>query len=235
MHCARNIGGDIYFAGTPRKLFKRTGPDQWIDLTNESAHPHLFEDINATKQKQGNLRGLPMGFHAIDGFTGNDIYAGGRGGDLWHWLDGQWQRMNLPGNPNISAIACGGDGQVYIGSEYGPHYVGRHDANQGEHWQKLGQGDGPGVSSLAWFDGKLWLGSPHGLYLYDGTEINRYDFPDKRHSVVGDVQVSACDEALLVYNDHSAVVNDKQSWNTIVRTEIPIEIPSIDQIDPDYS
>jgi hypothetical protein len=29
------------------------------------------------------------------------------------------------------------------------------------------------------------------------------------------------------------VVFDKQGWTTIVRTEIPVEVPGIDQIDPD--
>ena len=236
MHTARNIGGDIYFAGTPRKLFKRTGPDRWIDLTAETAHPGLHQEINAAKEKRGNLRGLPLGFHAIDGFSGDDIYAGGRHGDFWHWLDGHWYRMDLPTNVSISAIACGGDGQVYVGCENGLLYLGRDHTEAGERWRKLGrEAVATGITSLAWFDGKLWVGAKHGLYLCEGENVALYPFPEKRHSVVGEVQVAACDEALLAYNDHSAVVFDGQSWTTIVRTEIPIEVPSIDEIDPDYS
>lgn len=236
MHTARNIGGDIYFAGTPRKLFKRTGPDRWIDLTAETAHPGLHQEINAAKEKRGNLRGLPLGFHAIDGFSGDDIYAGGRHGDFWHWLDGHWYRMDLPTNVSISAIACGGDGQVYVGCENGLLYLGRDHTEAGERWRKLGrEAVATGITSLAWFDGKLWVGAKHGLYLCEGENVALYPFPEKRHSVVGEVQVAACDEALLAYNDHSAVVFDGQRWTTIVRTEIPIEMPSIDEIDPDYS
>jgi hypothetical protein len=236
MHTARNIAGDIYFAGTPRKLFKRIGPDQWIDLTDEAAHPNLFQDIDAAKQKQGNLRGLPLGFHAIDGFSGNDLYAGGRHADLWHWLDGRWHRMDPPTNASISAIACGADGRVYIGCEQGMIYAGGHDSEQGEQWQKPEMEEEPvGITSMTWFDGRLWIGAKHGLFTCDDNSINRYTFPDKRHSVAGDIHLSACNEALLAYNDHSAVVFDKQGWTTIVRTEIPVEVPGIDQIDPDFT
>lgn len=236
MHAARNIGGDVYFAGTPRKLFKRTGPDQWRDLTAEADQPRMYADINAIDKKQGNLRGLPLGFHAFDGFDGQDIYAGGRFGDLWHF-DGQtWRRMDLPTNQNIQTITCGGDGRVHIGCENGALFAGRYDKKTGEQWQPIDHEAGiSGLTSSTWFADRLWLGARTGLFVCHDGKVARYAFPDKRSSVGGDVQLSSCADAMLAYNAHSAVVFDGKVWSTILRTEIEVAIPSVEQIKTDLA
>jgi hypothetical protein len=73
---------------------------------------------------------------------------------------------------------------------------------QSENWRKLDMEEEPvGITSMAWFDDKLWLGAQHGLFIRDDETINKFIFPDRHHCVVGDIQLSAYDNALLVYND----------------------------------
>ena len=68
------IDGNVYAYGMVRSVFKRTGIKQWKNITTKKKHPNLYADIEASKET---FVGDWVGFSAMDGFTGKDMYAGG--------------------------------------------------------------------------------------------------------------------------------------------------------------
>ena len=181
------IGDNIYFAGTPRKLFKRHAPGKWKDLTNRENHPQMFTDVEVAeskKDKHGFVR-IHLGFHAVDGFAEDDIYAGGQQGDCWHYDGENWRALDLPSNMDIKSICCAPDGQVYIGASQGTLIKGRLDASTGERWEIIPFVESPSEEifrGLAWFKDQLWIASWNGTYRLEIEKnqpiVKPYVFPE---------------------------------------------------------
>lgn len=221
MLAATNIDGEVYFAGRLRKLFKRVGKNQWIDLTDEKAHPYLFTDI-AQARKQGRKPiSMPMGFHAVDGFGKNDIYCCGHKSDLWHYDGTRWRRLDPPANFDMECIACAADGHVYIAGALGGIVKGRFDPKTSkERWQLIESGvwnTDTRFNSLAWFQGRLYLATDWALYyLGEQDKLHKYEFPKGGFEQYSFQHVTACDTALLSYGPYQALVHDGNQWEQIV-------------------
>jgi len=207
------IAGDAYIAGFLRKVFKRKGDYQWVDLTDEKNHPYLFSELAQLKKKQGNYAGSRAGFSAIDGFDENDIYAAGDHGDTWHFDGDQWQLVDIPGNFSIKTVTCARDGYVYIAG-----YTGGIIKGRGDHWENIEPEGGYIFNSSAWFDGKLYLaGDMGGLHVLEGNKIKRYLFPKngpQQYSFYGGVASS--EDALVSYGADQALVFDGEKWEEII-------------------
>ena len=65
------------------------GIKQWENLTNREQHPNLV--LNSKVRFIGDK----VGFSAMDGFSQNDLYAGGNKGDFWHY-DGKSMGKKKP-------------------------------------------------------------------------------------------------------------------------------------------
>lgn len=207
------IGNDVYMVGFFRKVFKREGVHQWIDLTDEKEHSNLFSDLKELKKKYGNYANASAGFSAIDGFSADDIYAGGEAGDTWHYDGKKWQRVDIPGNFNIKTITCAGDGHVYIAG-----YTGGIIKGRGDIWENIDPDGGYVFSSSTWFKGKLYLaGNMNGLHVMEENKIKLYEFPKKgrvQYSFYGGVASS--EDILVSYGEHQALVFDGSIWNEII-------------------
>jgi hypothetical protein len=211
--CITYIAGEAYIAGFLRKVFKRTGVYQWVDLTDEQQHPNLFRELAEIKKRGGKYSSINTGFSAIDGFAANDIYAGGDRGDTWHYDGHQWQIVDIPGNFNIKTITCAEDGNVYIAGYSGGVIKGR-----GDDWEIIEPDSGYVFYSSAWFQGKLYLGGYiSGLYILEGNKIERYKFTTpgrKQYSFNGGVASS--EDALVLYGDQQVLVYDGKTWEEII-------------------
>ncbi|MEW8318900.1 MAG: hypothetical protein AB2660_20885 [Candidatus Thiodiazotropha sp.] len=227
MLCATNIDSEVYFGGNLRNLFKRTGKNEWIDLTDEEQHPNLHEDIRHALESGHSISSVPVGFDGIDGFSRNDLYACGEQGELWHYNGERWRRLAPPVNFDMQAIVCAGDDNVYAGGDMGGLIRGRFDPQSGhEQWQIIKNplnNTEQCFNSLAWFQDRLYLGNDWALYrLTKEDRIEKVVFPDNGFHQYSFQNVNACDTALLSYGPHQALTFDGERWEQVVGL---IEIP----------
>ncbi|MCG8429239.1 MAG: hypothetical protein MI754_17955 [Chromatiales bacterium] len=207
------IDDEAYIVGHLRKVFKRTGVFEWIDLTDPDEHPNLFEELAALKAKNGNYGGSNAGFSAIDGFSGNDIYAAGRGGDAWHYDGNSWRRLDLPGNFDIKTVTCGGDGNVYFAGYTGGVIRGTID-----HWTNIDERGGKVINEMAWFQDKLYLSDERYLYTLEGGKLKPYKYPKDGPQQYSFRGVAASKDALVAYGSYQALVFDGQQWEEVIST-----------------
>jgi hypothetical protein len=212
-----NIDGEVYAYGMVRSVFRRTGVKAWENITSEKKHSNIYRDID---RRKGNLIGDKVGFSALDGFGANDIYAGGNGGDFWHYNSEVWRRIDLPINSDISTITCGKDDKVYVGSRVGNVVIGRENS-----WEVV-KGRTYEMTHSCWFDGKAYFSSKDGrIYTYDEKKKDlieasfKTSYPAYMHHLIRGI--ASCDECLVAYTSVQAYAYDGEVWHEI------IEIPSL--------
>lgn len=71
------IDGTLFACGNRRKVYRRNGFKDWVDLIDYETHDYVYADIRERETKGETHFGYPMGFTCFDGFGENDIYAGG--------------------------------------------------------------------------------------------------------------------------------------------------------------
>ena len=235
MWTGAKMGNHIYFAGTPRTLYKRLSPGEWINLTDRKMHPHMFVDVEIAEAKsdEEGFVDIRLGFEAVDGFAEDDIYAGGEAGDCWHYDGENWRALDLPTNMDIKSICCAPDGQVYIGGSMGVLLKGRLAAITGERWEQIelsGSSSDEDFSSLTWFQDQLWIGGWHGTYRLEIEKgqpmVKRYVFPDggaKQFSFSGGV--CSCDDALMAWGESQVLLYDGERWTNFLISDMSISIP----------
>ncbi len=205
-HAIRIIGNHVYAAGQISKLFRRDSIGKWADLTDPKQHPNLFKHAKFIKERDGSYLHANIGFTAFDGFDEQSIYAGGDK-TLWCYDGLRWYEQDLPEYPNrINAVLCAGDGCVYVTGRGGPILKGRDD-----QWEIL---DTPALDykSLAWFDGKLWIGSDYELGVYENGQYKRYEFPSGGPAQYSFMGVDACEDRLLSYGPDQVMLFDGEQW-----------------------
>ncbi len=213
----KKIDNDIYMFGRFRKLYLRTGKQQWRDLSDETEHPNLHAELAKRIKQKKSMVTVDVGFLSVDGFSQNDIYACGDGADLWHYDGQRWQRLDPPTNFNMKAVLCAPDGYVYLAGALGKVLKGRYDKDNGEQWQLLKTPILDIIHSLAWFKGKVYIGVSYGLYTIDKDgKVEEYQFPEDGVHQYSFRNVTACDEALLSYGANQAVVFDGEKWEQII-------------------
>jgi len=221
---SKHIDNETYMFGKFRKLYKRKGVQQWDDLSYEEEHPNLYADLEKHKKQGRHLQDLSIGFIAIDGFSKNDIYCGGGNGDLWHYNSKIWKRLDPPINSNITAILCAQDGYAYIGMDTGDILKGRYNEDGSEHWELI-KGSGTEIHSLAWFKNLIYIGSESGLYTINKKKkVEKYIFPIEGWHQYSFRNVSSCDEVLLSYGQHQALLFDGKKWEEVAGSiVVPVE------------
>lgn len=214
----KNIAGTVYAAGIFRSVFKRTGTEQWDNLTKKADHPNLFADLDQLAARKRTPSAGDVGFNTIDGFAEDDLYAGGNAGDCWHYNGKHWRKVDLPLNSDISTITCAPDGKVYVACDIGPVVVGRDN-----QWKAITPG-GEQIYHSAWFDGRIYFSSRLGrIYTIEADELIeasfKSDMPSHMHHLIKGI--AACEECLVAYTNEQAYAYDGQVWHEIV------EIPSL--------
>jgi hypothetical protein len=154
---AKRIGGHVYAAGMGRYVYKRTGFDNWLDI---SVQPSAAPSDDT------------FGFEGIDGFNDREIYAVGWEGEIWLFDGKSWRSEATPTNGILVAACCGGNGVVYAAGRQGLLVRGRRD-----RWEVLKQ-DGilDDIWGLCWYDDALYLSTMNSIYRLDGDDPKRINF-----------------------------------------------------------
>jgi hypothetical protein len=189
--------GYTYSIGIARKLYKRDAVGRWT-----------------------RIEGIPMssneaalqaaGFQDLDAFSESDMYAVGGHGDVWHFDGREWRQMGFPTNEQLATVTCAGDGNVYITSEGGSLWVGRHST-----WRLLEQrGSSVLWNDVRWFDGKLWLASDYQLRVWNGREMVVPEHDGK--PILASGHMDAHDGLLVIADLWTASTFDGHAWRKVV-------------------
>ena len=153
----RIIDGQAYVAGAWRTVFRREGAENWTCL-----HGNDAKEVEKLQKSES-----IVGFSDIGGFSKDDIYACGEGGDLWHYDGKTWKQLDAPTNKNMVSMCCTLQGDVYIACEDGTLIKGRDS-----RWEILKEKVSDDVLDMIWYKEKLYIAcGMNGLYQYDEKKV----------------------------------------------------------------
>jgi hypothetical protein len=194
----------LYALGWPRRIMKREGSG-WHEFSR--GIPVSSEILDGKDLTE-------CTFHGLSAFTERDMYAVGGEGEVWRFDGARWHQCGFPSNELLFNVCCAADGNVYIGGNNGSLWVGR-----GDKWKRLAADDfSVSWKDLAFFAGKLWLGSDYGLWeLRDGAII-RAEVPEDVLACSGALDVSVDGTVLLTAGGNGACRFDGHAWEVLFDT-----------------
>jgi hypothetical protein len=150
--------GRAYAVGTNRQAYRRDAPGKWVCIDQTAQSPDQ-DPINT-------------GFKSIDGFSEQEIYAVGWGGEIWQYDGTTWIQHASPTNVALQKVRCGTDGMAYVCGQGGILLKGRgntwqiipHDSTTEDLW------------GLEWFDGRLFVATTHFVYELKDDALIPIDF-----------------------------------------------------------
>jgi hypothetical protein len=148
MRGINNINGKAYAVGMNRQVYRRDAKDIWRCMHYSSETDNEEDDSEV------------IGFEAIDGFSDDEIYTVGLGGEIWKYNGSVWQAVDSPTNLPLTCVICAGDGNVYACGRKGILLSGRdsswnlieHDVMEDDIW------------GMAWFKDELYLSTLWEVY-----------------------------------------------------------------------
>lgn len=204
--------GKAYAVGGNRSVFRRDAHEQWVRMGKGLRYRTKDNDYGYNKKKEP----APT-FEDIDGFSDNDLYVCGEGGDLWHYNGEYWRSLEPPTNLRFTSICCAGDGYVYVVGLQGTILRGKGDA-----WEKIDQEiDDSGFLAVRWFKGKVYICSWYVLYTLEDDKLIRLDIPEMALSDYG--YLEANDDYLLAAGPFSAASFDGERWRNIINEGIDVD------------
>ncbi len=197
-------GAHLYAVGGPRRIMRRVGT-RWEEFSR--GIPVTDDILNSVNVLQYIFRGLSA-------FSERDMYAVGGAGEVWRYDGARWHQCGFPSNELLYNVCCAADGKVYIGGNHGSLWVGR-----GDKWKRLAADDfSVSWKDLAFFAGKLWLGSDYGLWeLRDGAII-RAEVPEDVLACSGALDVNVEGTVLLTAGGNGACRFDGHAWEVLFDT-----------------
>ena len=110
---------------------------------------------------------LDRGFFDIDGTGEGDIYCVGKGGSLAHFDGRRWTHLESPTNYDLYRVLCRSKEEVYCCGNGGVLFRGSRDG-----WESLSLSDHEqALYGMAWFQGRLYVCSPEGLWRLEGDVL----------------------------------------------------------------
>lgn len=145
------IDGRAYAVGFEGMVFRLDGPNRWARIDE----------------------GLPESFdiEALDGFTDDELYAVGFGGQAWARVNQVWEPLDVGVNTVLTSVHCSEHGDVHAAGHRGVLIRGR-----GAMWEVLPQDMKKDIWGLAWFGGQLYVSTLSGLYRLVDDLLEPVDF-----------------------------------------------------------
>jgi hypothetical protein len=157
LRCAKVINGYVYAAGMARQIYRRNGPDDWIQFDDGIFIPR-------------GERQYAAGILDIDGIN-NELYAVGYKGEIWYFNGKNWEHSDSPTDIALTKVICVGD-IVYIVGLCGIIIKGRHNL-----WeiveQDITKDDFWGIAS---FMDRTYVAAYSGVYEISANEFTKVDF-----------------------------------------------------------
>ncbi len=202
------VGKSIYAMGWPRRVYRRTGFENWALLNNGMPLPRRL-----TSSNEDDLVEALTSYRLNDlaGFSEKDMYVVGDAGEVWHFDGTRWSRCAFPTNQRLCTVACGADDKVYVTTQTGSVWAGR-----GNVWKLVVDVENSlPFRDSAWFAGKLWCGSDYGLWTVEGDELVRADIPSEIFLVSGRIDISPDGRYMLTAGSRGAALFDGTRWELL--------------------
>ena len=160
MSCLKQIGQHLYAAGGAGQVYRRLGPDQWVHM-----------DDGLLQAPDVSERLLPR---AIDGPHESAIYllgsvsAAGLPPFLCFWNGQHWTRLPLPEvAERLTGIHVESESRIWLCGANGTLLLG----NDADGFKSLSTVDDNQLFlSVTLFQGRAYLGSNLGLFVYDPAQ-----------------------------------------------------------------
>ncbi len=134
------IGDNLYVAGMNRRVYRREGPNQWVNFDEGISLP-ADEDQAA-------------GFKAIHGTSeSGTIAVVGLDGEIWQCQNGDWLQVDSPTNINLSCVRVINSDLAYAGGDSGVLLVGK-----GRTWKSIEHNTTKeDIWDIEWFNNRLYI------------------------------------------------------------------------------
>ena len=191
------FGEHVFSCAHGRGIFVRHDVSSWHLVGNELT----FAYVAGTSRN--------FGFEDFDAVSPTDVVAVGGAGDVWEFNGQTWRQCAFPTTWGLSAVCCGGDGEVYVCAGGGTIYRGR-----GDRWTRVAEGDFTlPFKDMVWYEDKLWCTSDYGLWTFDGKSLEEADVPSGVKICSGNLATR--DGVLLVAGYGGAAFKRDGQWTEI--------------------
>lgn len=192
----KKINNSIYAAGGKRHIFKREGSENWVEIGKESKG---LSDLS-----------IHSGFNTLGGTAEDDIYAGGKGGDFWHFNGKQWRRIDLPVNVDIYKIEAVSKDLVYVACGGGFLLEGSQD-----NWRIIKKKDEEeNFYQMVQFQKEIYVSTQYRMYKLVKGKLEEC-MPSKQNVEIEMFchhYLSANDDIMLMCGQRSAAIFDGEFW-----------------------
>jgi len=159
MRQMRCIGDSIYAVGMARHAYRRVGPDQWLEIDQGVFVPRA-------------QRTSAVGFNALAGRKGTEIYAVGYKGEIFFFDGTAWEQQASPTNIALNDVAVAPDGTVYTCGLAGTIVRGRRN-----QWESVTQDlTSANFWSVVVFNEIAYLSNYDGVFRLDDNVLRRVEF-----------------------------------------------------------
>ncbi|NHZ66763.1 hypothetical protein [Massilia genomosp. 1] len=213
IHKVVRAAGQVYALGDFRRIYRRIGVDQWIELGAEGAGVPMPAEIPSSSDYDSSI-----GFNDMSAFAKNDMYAVGGDGDVWRFDGKKWHNCPIPTNASLETVCCAGNGIVYITELNGSVWAGRTD-----QWKKIADANltaGFHPVDAFWFNNRLYLGSQQGIFAIDEktkkvVPLKEVDEDAPNPTNGGRIDVSPDGRFLLTVGPYGACLHDGTKWRRL--------------------
>lgn len=152
------IDETIFACGMGRVVLRRDGKGQWTSI---GPNPRK-DDADV------------IGFEDINGYSKDEMYAVGWGGEIWWFDNSTWRRVDSPTSVNLTALICAENGSVYIAGHNGIMLRGRYDS-----WSVIDTDRKENLRDVTFYEGAVYVVTDFRiLKLVEDKLVNDTNFAD---------------------------------------------------------
>lgn len=190
-------GGHAYAVGTGREVYKRTAPNKWTRISDDSLLKEMPKAIDHA------------GFEDIDGFSERDVYACGGRGDLWRYDGNRWTNQDCPTDANLERLVCAPDGNVYVTTNQSMLLIGR--SNQ---WRTVDIDIGDQMlQEIVCYGPRVLVSTDDSVFEVTGGIARSVDFGLPAMTTY--THLAAGDGILVLAGESEAFLHDGNQWKKI--------------------
>lgn len=195
----RAIAGKLYVCGMHGQVYRRDGENLWVHIDRGILQPE-------TPVKGG------LHLNGIDGVAPNDIYVVGHAGRILHYDGSTWTSLASPTNLHLERVHCAAPGETYACGNNGtflkitPQGIENHSIELADHFW--------GLSS---FQGKVYLATLKGLYVFDGKTLDELD--TGLEAAIGGYRLDARDGQLWSFGVDDLAYFDGKTWTRVIHPD----------------
>jgi hypothetical protein len=190
------VEGEIFACGMNRTVLQRKAVGQWqpIGPGGMDADPPV------------------VGFEDIAGNSLHEMYAVGWGGEIWRFINRQWQRADSPTSVTLTALTVSPGGDVYAVGHDGMLLTGRHDS-----WQIIDTGRAETLRDVAFLGESLYVVTDFNiLVLSDDGLVQAHDFSNPEDVPATCLHLLEASDGLVAMGTKDVFINKGDGWLRVV-------------------